>query len=323
MATTSTNGIFQSDIVLRTMLLTAIKDVRENPFLLDYAFMGLKQDTLTAPDYGEKQVMEAKRWFMKTEIPVFHSLMTEPPKIPSITIAMVNSQETDVTLGDTHHDPHEDLDDDPPVVGPFVPKAYDWVNGVMTLPDNIIDSTIVVPGMRVADTSGTNFFTITEVDEDGKITLAPGINADFSRATLHYRMPVFKIQLESVVEKEDYLIGIHVDEPSRLIILYSIIKMILYRYKESLLELRGMQKVTFSSTDFSKLQVMDPEAAFSRYISLSGYVRQFWPKNIVQTIQNVDGGFKVIGADKLPPDTDPNTAMWVGENDDVLSGAGP
>jgi hypothetical protein len=322
MSNTSTHGIFQSDIVLRTAILTAMKDIRENPWLLEYAFMGLKQDTLTAPDYGEKQVQEAKRWFMKTDIPVFHALMTEPPKIPSITITMVNSQETDVTLGDTHHDPSEDLDDDPPVLPSFVPKGYDWVTGTMTLPDSVADSVVVVPGMRVADTGGKNFYTITDVDPELKtLTLTPGINADFGVATLHYRMPVFKISLESVVEKEDYLIGVHADEPSKLVILYSIVKMLLYRYKESLLESRGMQKVTFSSTDFSKLQIMDPESAFSRYISLSGYVRQYWPKDIKQTIQSTDGGFKVIGADTLPSDTDPNSVLWAGEND-VLSGAG-
>jgi hypothetical protein len=320
MATTATQGIFQSDVVLRTALLTAIKDVRENPWLLDYAFMGLKQDTLTAFDYGEKQVMEAKRWFMKTDIPVFHSLMTEPPKLPSITITMVNSQETDVTLGDVHHDPHEDLNDDPPVIGPFVPKSYDWVTGVLTLPDNIFESTIVVPGMRIADTGGVNIYTITEVDE-AAVTLTPGIQADFSKATIHYRMPVFRVQLESVVEKEDYLIGVHVDDPSKLVILYSVVKMILYRYKQSLLEARGLEKTTFSSTDFSKLQVMDPESGFSRYISLTGYVRQYWPKNIVQTIQSTNVGIKVIGGEHLPPDTDPASAAWVGEDDDVLSGA--
>lgn len=321
MATTSTHGIFQSDIILRSAILTAIKDVRENPWLLDYAFMGLLQDTMTSPDYGEKQVMEAKRWFMKTDIPVYHSLTTSPPKLPCITITMVNSQETDVTLGDVHHDPHEDLSEDPPVGPVFVPKAYDYVTGIMTLPDSVMQSTIVVPGMRVTDTSGKNFYTITEV-EDEQITLTPGVSADFRKATLHYRMPVFKVSLESVVEKEDYLIGVHVDEPSRLVILFSIIKMILYRYKQSLMEARGFEKTTFSATDFSKLQAaIDELNATSRYISLSGYVRQYWPKDIKQTIQSVGGALKVMGGANLPPDTDPNTAPWVGE-DDVLSGAG-
>jgi hypothetical protein len=321
MATSETTGIFQSDIVVRTALLTAMKDIRDNPWVLEYAFLGLKQDTLTAPDFGEKQVLEAKRWFMKTEIPVFHGVMTEPPKLPAITIAMINSQETDVTLGDVNYDPTEDLDEDPPIIGPFVPKSYDWVNGVLVLPDSIADTQIIVPGMRIADSNGTNTYTITEV-EGANLTLTPGINADFSKATLHYKMPVFKVKMESVVEKEDYLIGVHVDEPSRLVILYSIVKLILYRYKQSLLEARGLEKTTFSSTDFSKIATIDPETGFSRYITLTGYVRQFWPKDIVQTVQVVDGAVKVTDGQHLPADTDLKTAQWVGADDDVLSGAG-
>lgn len=321
MATTNTNGIFLSDIVLRTALLTAIKDIRDNPWLLDYAFMGLLQDTLTNADYGQKQVMEAKRWFMKTEIPVFTNMIINPPKVPSITIALINGTETDVTLSDKHYDTHEDLDLDPPALAPFVPKAYNWTTGTMTLPDSVLETTIVVPGMRIKEKSGVNSYAITEVNDDGTIVLTPGIQADFSMATLHYKMPVYRVELESVVEKEDYLIGVHVDEPSRLPILFPIIKMILYRYKESLLDARGLEKTTHSSTDFSKYNQLDPEPGFVRYISLSGYVRQFWPKNIVPTFQSIDSALKVIDGDHLPPDTDPKTSLWVGENDDALSGA--
>jgi len=69
-STTSTLGIHQSDVIIRTAIIAALADLRANPWKLDYVFSSLPKDTLTAKSYGEKDIAQAKRWFLSTEIPV-------------------------------------------------------------------------------------------------------------------------------------------------------------------------------------------------------------------------------------------------------------
>lgn len=319
--TLNTYGIMQSDIIIRTAIVAAIKDIRDNPWILDYCFAWMIRDDQTAAQYGQMQVMEAKRWFMKVELPVYMNMMNEPPKIPAITISLLGGGETDVTLGDKNPEGDEDLTADPPAIGPFVPKSWNMATGVMKLPDDIQLNYIIVPGMAMVGTDGKTRYAITDVDDDGNVTLSPNISADFTKVTVHYRLPVARIQLESVEEKEDYLIGVFADEPAKLLILASIMKMALYRYKQQYLEGRGLEKTTFTTADVTKYRQIDPEIGYSRYFSLTGYVRQYWPKNIVPTIQAVDTKLVIRDSGKSPSDQDPNVQLWVGD-EDVLAGLG-
>lgn len=319
--TLKTFGIMQSDIIIRTALVAALQDMRDNPWLLDYVFAWMIRDDQTAAQYGQMQVMEAKRWFMKTELPIYNNLMTEPPKLPSITISLLGGGETDVTLGDKNPEGEEDSVADPPAIGPFVPKSWDMTSGMMVLPDDIRDNYILSPGMAMVGTDGKTRYAITEIDDDGNVTLSPNITADFSKCTVHYRLPVARIQLESVIEKEDYLIGAHGDEPSKLLILASCVKFALYRYKQQYLEGRGLEKTVFTTADVTKLQQIAPEFGYSRYFSLTGYVRQYWPKFVVPTIQSVDTKIIIQDSGKSPSDQDPNVQLWIGDQD-VLSGLG-
>lgn len=313
-----TYGIFQSDVIIRSALIEAIADLRKNPWLLDYVFLGLAKDTVTAKRYGQKQMAEAKKWLMETNVPVYIATAnTDDAKFPSITIALSESGEADTTLGDVHYDPTEPVEgEDPVLAGPFAPVSYSPLTSIMRVPQEVVEGLSLLPGMVVQDAGGKRH-SVTAVENDA-ITLSPGGVGNFGSVTLHYGSPAYLADLESVTMKESYVIGCHVSTlPLHLIFLHSIVVFCLLRYKQSLLEGRGFERSQFSSSDFSRYQQFDPEAVWSRYITITGYVRQFWPKSINPAIQEVQSRLRVIDGAHVP--TELQHGLWVGDLDDLTN----
>jgi hypothetical protein len=314
-------GIFQGDLIIETALRYGIKDARANPWAIECAFESLTEDPITISEYGKKQIDSMVRWVMKTEIPVFLNTSIEDSRLPAITINLVDSVESDNTLGDIHYDPYvPDNSTWPPLCKPFTPLKWTSTTGEMILPDTTATETYVFPGMKVIDRQSIAY-PILDVQTDSAdrtvVTIAPGTIADFTGAVIKAKDP-HVIAMESAEFRESYLIGCHVSgEPWQLVALHTFVEFILLRYRESLLEARGFEVSAISSTDFSKNQAFDPEQAWSRYVSLSGKCRKAWPKERYVTMQGLDAAFKVTDGKKLPRDTNPDTALWTGDEDSL------
>lgn len=314
--TTEALGIHQSDVIIRTAIIAAIADLRANPWLLDYVFASLPRDDRTMKDYGEKEVQRAKEWFIKTNIPVFMVPRMDEAKVPCITIKLLDSQEAEVTLGDVHYQEKEDNDAQwPALCKPFTPNKYNSATGIMVVPDAVHDAVVIAPGMVVVDNIGKSH-EILETFADGSFLIKQGTIADFTNAVIKGSKPAYVTRLESVSYRESYQIGVHcAGEPVYLTWLHSIVVFILLRYKQSLLEARGFERSVFSSSDFDRNEMFEAEMVFSRYLNVTGYVRQYWPKDINPKITSFDPlPLRVIGGEKLP-EGDPNDAMWIGDQD--------
>jgi len=272
-------GIFQADIILRTAIMEGIRDLRKNPWLLDFAFASLKYDALTQKVYGQKEIQKAKDWFLKTEFPVAMRPILDEAKNPLISIQLLQSSESEMTLGDIHYEPQEDYDQDWPALTPQFTPVYDASTGICTVSLPVI----LTEGMLLIDSTGASH-EILEVLGDG-FRIAAGTVANFRNAVIKGTRPAYDLNLESVVYKEVYRIGVHTaGEQVTLTWLHSIVKFILLRYKETLLEARGLERTVFSSADFDRDQEIE-EIAFARYITLTGYVREVWPKAVSQKLE--------------------------------------
>lgn len=316
-STTEVDGIFQGDIILRTALVAAIQDIRANPWLLDYVFASLAKDSLSRPSYGEKEIAAAKRWFLKTNVPIVMVPRIDEAKVPCISIRLVSSDESEVTLGDIHYQPTEDNSWDwPALAGPFSPSTYNPTTGMMTFPVSVTSNIVVAPNMILVDSVGGQH-PILDVDDAGNIIIEAGTIADFSKALLKGQPPVFVTDIESVRYRETYQIGVHVSsEPVYLSWLHAVVVFILFRYKQEFLEARGLAQTVFGSTDFERNEINEGENVFSRYVNLTGYVRQSWPKLVSEKIAvTVTQPIQIIGAGHLPPDVDPETQIWTGDED--------
>lgn len=285
---TNALGIHQSDIVVRSALVAAIADLRANPWLLDYVFASLPRDPLTMKDYGEREVEQAKKWFLSTNIPVFMNTRSDHATFPCISIGLQESTEAESTMADVHHQPHEDNDSTwPALAGPFTPIKYEVASGTITVEKSLAASIIISSGMILVDRFG-NQHKVLEVLDDDTFKIKAGTIVDLTDVVLKGNRPAFVTSLESVVYRETYSIGCHVqNEPTHLMYLHSIILFCLLRYKEALLEARGFERSVANSSDLRRNESLGEELTFSRWISLSGYVRQYWPKKTAPKITGV------------------------------------
>jgi hypothetical protein len=316
-------GVFQSDLIIETAIRAGIADLRANPWLVPYIFRSLADDDLTAKQYGRKQIDAAVKWLLKTEIPVFVNARLDSSKVPSITINLINSSEADNTLADIHHDPTESVletDDTywPALTQPFTPVSWNPTVAELVVPTSItID---LFPGMKVIDRTGAQY-SIEEVREDAQgravLVLPQGTQGNFAGSVVKSGSPPM-LDLESAQFRESYLVGCHVvGEAFQLMVLHSALVFILCRYRQRFLEARGFEASAISSTDFAKNAAFQGDTTWSRYINIEGRVRNVWPKDRHQAIDGVLPALRIADAAKLPPDTDPQSALWIGDQDSL------
>ncbi len=285
---TEAKGIHQSDVIIRTALIMAIQDLRANPWLLDHIFATLIEDVATAKQYGEKERAKAKEWFLATEIPVVMDYRMEPPEGTCISISLVESSETEVTLGDVHYEPNEAAEAAwAPLAGPFTPDSYDAATGTMIVPDAVAAKVFLSPGQLVIDRRGGSH-TILTVTDTTSFTIEINSTADFTGAVIKGRKPRLIKNIESVCFRESYRIGCHaLGDPFVLTWLHSILVFILLRYKMRLLEARGFERTVISTSPFAKDERWKVENMWTRFISITGYVRQFWPADVKERVDSV------------------------------------
>lgn len=279
-------GIFQGDIIIRTALVAALNDLRRNPWALDYVFSSLDKDELTKNVYGQKEIDKAKEWFLTTDIPVVNSLRIDNIRLPCISVSLQESGEQENTLADRNYNTEEIYQDVYPILfGPFAALGYDATTGEMTMPPELVDAVPPNEGMLVEDFKG-NVFTILRAEGE-KVWFAPNSLIMSSKLWVRSRFPQ-KVQLESVNFRESYVIGCHSrGEPYECLYLHSIVVFALLRYRQQFLESRGFERSYISSTDLRVNDAFDAEVVFSRFVTLNGVTRQYWPKNILSAVESV------------------------------------
>lgn len=308
MIRTNTKGIFQSDILIRAALIEGLREIREKPWLLDYVFAWLPSDDLTKGTYGEKELEEAKQWFLKTDIPVVMAYNQDRPQLPCIGIELVESAEAHATLGDVHYETSEDVVASEvtikpnAILGPFTPKSYDPTTGTVTLPDALATSS-VFPGMFIFDTKANVGYGVVEVTGPQTFTIDPGTKANFTNCYIASHSAFWVVPLQSLLFRETYRLRCFVSgSPVLLSFLYSIVLFIVLRKKQDLLEARGFENNTVSGSGFTGAS--DPqngEQLFIRDITLTGLVRQYWPGEPHQKLDGVlIDPIKIIGGGTSP-----------------------
>jgi hypothetical protein len=313
-AATEAVGIVQSDIIVRTAIIAGLMDMRANPWLLDFAFAGVTQDKLTFDAYGEKTRDAAKAWFLKSDIPVVMAprpaLENNPPPL-GVSIQALSSDEDATTLADVHHDPREDLDAERPALTPVFDAArYDSLTGHLTIPTNIAAGIVLSTAMKVVDGDGVSHPIIDVIDHD-VVQLAPGTVGAFRNCTLHSIFSPLVTSLESVVYRENFAVVCHaLSEPEHLIWLHSLVVFVLLRYKEALMEARGFERSSFRSAAIDGYQDPSGPMWFTRQVTLTGFVRNIYPKAVggrllsVTSIARPDGGTPLRDIEEVITDSE-------------------
>ena len=289
---TSTLGICQSDVLIRGALIEGIKKLQaeENEWLLDYVFVGLPQDSLTSDHYGQKESDEAKKWFRSTQIAVVLNVNIQEPKLPCITIGLDESSEDKNTLADIHYDTAEDSFRQWPTIATITkPISYDVSTGYLVIDPDIVVDTPIFAGQAIVTKRGAQY-PIQEMIDYHTLRLNTGIVADFTGAQIKSASPSCVMQLESAIFKESFTIGCHApNKPVYALYLHSVIMFILLRYRQTLLEARGFECSVLSSRSLMPTDAFGEEQpVYSRYITISGQIRQYWPKWELRKVEGIE-----------------------------------
>lgn len=285
-------GLFPSDIILRTAIVQGLTEIKAQPGLLDFLLQALLKDTLTLKQYGEKELNDLKDWITSNEIAVTMGYHINQVKGPHIAIWLGNQEETQQIFGDVHEVPSERIQwvtKRPPTLV-FTPKTYDQATGTITLPDNL-NTDQIHAGMRVLDRLNNRVYPIESVVDDRSFTITPGTIANLTNAEVLERDDLWMVRAESVTFKETFNIDVLVSgDATKCIVLHQLLVYILFRYKQKYLEGRGLENTIVTSTAMGGIQPDATQIIWKRSVILTGYTRQYWPKEISAPIQGISAG---------------------------------
>jgi hypothetical protein len=319
-------GIFSSDIIIRHALKLGLDDLRANPWQLNLIFASLQDDPYTKDLYGQKTLDKAKSWFLKTEIPVVMDFLLDPNNLPAITISLIESNEAEDTLGDTHYEPYQVSETEWTPLSPKVLGTYNFATNRLVLPESIREHVSISTQMDIVSKEGL-ICPIVQVLSPTECIVGVSGSPNFTECFVKFRGGNVSASLESARFKETYRVGCHVKgEGETLLWLHSIIVYCLLRYRKTLLEGRGFEVSQVNSGPFIKNDMFGQENVWSRMVSITGYVRQYWAQDVSDRIGTVsygeapDEGLKVSKVNRIatefatpPGQEEPSYAVQIGD----------
>lgn len=309
-------GMMPEDLLVAGAISKGFEDLKNNPYLLDYCFNWLSNDSLTKDLYGDKEKERIKKWFLNTKFIISPSTLREDElRFPLIAIHLESSVDDAATLGDVHYDTTDEVPESESgemrvqpniIIGPFTPKTYDTTTGLIVLPDGLNTNGLFANQILV-DKINKNGYPILEINGSDSFLIEKGTVANFTDA---YVAPIDSftvVSLESIVMKQTYSIGCYIqNEPQLIMYLSTIVRFIIHRYKEILLEERGFERTSVSMTGPYLANGKFPgypegEQLFGQNFTVTGYVRETWPKAISPKIQGINiKGIKYLGGTSTP-----------------------
>lgn len=282
-------GIHQSDVIIRSAIIAGLEELRDNPWLLDFCFRGLRYDGLTSEEYGDREIQNAVRWFLSTRVDVRMADIPDVPSFPLINIMLHSSVEDAPTLGDVHYDPvlsfgpREVGRRQAAVIESFTPSSVE--DQVVTLPPTL-STAAIVPGVHILFDPAYNLgYPIERIVSDRSFQIV-GTPKNLAGLRVLPKDDTYAVNFESSVFRETYIIGVHaVSEQKYAIYLHSVLMFLLLRNRQRLLEGRGFDRTTITSGPLDENQFFaSAERVFSRTVQVAGYVRQYWPKAVSERV---------------------------------------
>lgn len=288
-------SIWQGDVFFRRIIELTLKDIKENPWLVDDMLSDFVLDPMLSGVYGQKEIDNAKKWFKDNEISVFLNHRMDLEKMPCVTISIGSNSEdkslarlADLTNEVETYEASEIGQTIQYVTEPFTYTSYDQATGYFTTPAEV-DLTIIEAGMVVVDPSSGGGYVIAKKDSNGFYIAE---NTVFSATEIgvlpQYR--IFKARREIATFQERITLGCHAHgDPNALLWLYTAMMYGLLRYREGMLESRNFQLSTIETSDMIRNGSFESigENVYSRFITITGQVENTWikaPKRIIETI---------------------------------------
>lgn len=284
-------GIYPADIIIRSAVQRAFAELREQPWLLEFAFQTLLLDELTVDQYGAKQLEAVRDWFLENDVKITLGYKINNISIPHVAIWLGEQTEAEATTGDVHDIPQESI---PWIMAvkplmTFTAAGFDRATGLITLPADKDTSAIFI-GMSVVDRSRGRAFQILDVTDEHTIQIAADQDINLTNAQIVGADSLWRVNLESIANRETFHIDVVVQgDAVKCIVLYGLLRWSLNRGKQRLLEARGFERSTLNGSGVMIAADGDNAAQimFKRTLTLTGFTREYWPKDVKPPVQGI------------------------------------
>jgi len=323
-------GIFQGDIIIKTMLDLGIEDMRKNSWLIQHMLEDLAVSPYLREKYGQKQIDACKEWFANNQIDVYMRPRDDRDRTPCVTITMGPSSEKPEmkTEGDMSSFkkllyPNVVGKPIPYVIKPFMPTDYNDLTGALAVPDTV-DLSLVAPGMILVNPVNGIGYIIQSIAA-GQLFIGPNQSVDASELGIVPKFQFYEARVEHTFFEETYQIDCHAHGDIQTVMwLWSIVMTGLLRYRQSLLEANGFAESVIRSGPPElnmEWSTEGGEKIYHRSIQLSGQVQNTWLMAPHRFIENVNlkklidcdtyvGGIQILSNSNSPPFINPDNELW-------------
>ena len=240
-------AIWQGDVFFRRIIELTLKDIKENPWLVDDILSDFILDPMLSGIYGQKEIENAKKWLKENEVSIFLAHRMDMEKMPCITIS-IGSNTEDKSLARLADQTNEIETYEASDIGktiqyviePFAYTSYDEPTGTFVVPDSV-DLNIISAGMVVVDPlTGGGYVIVDKTNSGFTIATGTAISATTMGILPQYR--IYRARREIATFQERITLGCHAHgDPNALLWLYSFMMYGLLRYREGMLESRNFQ----------------------------------------------------------------------------------
>lgn len=288
--------LFQGDVIIKTAIELAVKDMLENPWIIDDIFSSFVDNPILNIKYGQKEIERAKEWILNNKINFFMQYRIDNMEFPAVTISMGNSDEDKnlATLADqsVHIEELDPCGIGKPIkfiVKPFNVVSYNKETGIIEMPESTEGSEFIGKDMLAIDPETGNGYVIEESSSENTFKITPGSDLNVKKLAIVPKYQIYRARRERIISQESYTIGCHAHgDPANLLFLFNLVKYSLLRYREGLFEFNNFQLGTIRCTDMVKNDAFGSDNVYSRFITLSGQAEEDWLKTPYRVWEAVD-----------------------------------
>ena len=320
-------SIFQTDLVFYSAFSAALADLRRNVFVIDDAYSNLRTDPFLRKLYGEKEVERLKN-FLTKEISIFVEHRTpDLAKFPSISIRCGGGHESEDkdALGDSFQQERVDPDtlggayaENSIIIGPVTPQSYDPLTGTITFSNDIdLSASNVFDTQYVYDSVNQKYYHIELVLDSSNLLIEPNSKPNLTNMLITKSKKSLGHVRRSIWFWETNSIDLMATSGTDVMYLFTIVMIILVRYKKQLFDARNYAASSISYSELMRISPQDdPNNVYGRTITIRGRVENNAIESTHPLIGGVNMDFKI--ADMTSPQAVLNSEidpLWIGEGD--------
>jgi uncharacterized protein YaaQ len=288
-------GLSSTDALIKVAIELALEDLVKYPWIIDQMYSQFVENPILASRYGSKEIAAAKDFYKNNKITFLMKLRDDKVDFPCVTIAMGKSYE-DKNLSTFADLSPEVIDYTPEEINKpinyVIPAtdilSYDPLTGIMEIAE-VDNYNYIGENMLAVDPLTGDAFVIIEKAGVQGFRIETGLTIGFTKVAIAPQFRTYRARMERIITQETYNIGCHVHgDQAQLSFLFNLVKYALLRYREGLFERFNFDLSTLSFSDSLENSAFGADNVYSRFITISGQVEEYWVKSPFRKWEVVD-----------------------------------